>query len=78
MARTEIFMDNFPTLNVNCFAVNHVPFVVGQPQKKCKRPIVKIKYVNSVPFVDQLRAVQLATNVQNLPVGARLNQLWTT
>ena len=30
--RTETFVDNCQTLN--CFAINHVHFVAGQPQKK--------------------------------------------
>ena len=31
---------NCQTLNVNCIAVSHVPFVTRQPQKKDIRPIV--------------------------------------
>ena len=34
MARTERLVDNRQTLNVNYFAVNHVPFVAGQSKGK--------------------------------------------
>ena len=32
--RTETFVDNCQALNINCFPVNHVPFVAGQPKRK--------------------------------------------
>ena len=38
---TGTLVDNGQTLCVNCFAVNHVPFVAGQPQKKGLSSIVK-------------------------------------
>ena len=45
----ETFVDSCQTLNVNCFAVNHVPFVAGQPQKKGLNPVVKqLKYVKDL------------------------------
>ena len=54
---------NRQTLNVHCFAVKHVPFVTGQPQKKDIKPIVKaIKYVKGVSYVDQLSSVQPVIN----------------
>ena len=74
---------NFANLNV----VSHAHFVHGQPQKKGISPATvkqnqKLKYVNNVYCVDQLCSVKLAPNVpnvvQNLPVGARLNQFWET
>ena len=38
-------VDNCQTLNVNSCAVNHVPFVAGQPQKKGSSSNVKqLKY----------------------------------
>ena len=39
--KTETLVNNCKTLDINCFAVNHVPFVAGQSQKKGIRPIVK-------------------------------------
>ena len=80
-------MDNCQTLNVNCFAVNHVPFVVTQPQKKGLCPIVvkqvkQLKDMKGGSCADQLSSVQPVTNVytvaQNLLVRARLNQFWET
>ena len=69
---------NCQTLNVNCLAVNHVPFVARQPQMKVIRPFVKaIKSLEGVSCVHQLSSVKPVTNVhivaQNLPAGARLN-----
>ena len=66
------------TVNVNCVAVNHVPFVDGQPlQTYCKT-----KYMKGVSCADQLYSAQPATNVHtgvlNLHIGARLNQFWKT
>ena len=74
-------MDNCHTLNVNCFAVSHVPFIARQPQNKGMGPIVKpIQYVKGVFCIDQLCSVQPVTNVhivaQKLLVGARLIQFW--
>ena len=44
-------MDNCQTLNVNCVAVDHVPFVAGQPQKKGLSLIVKKKFKDaSFPY----------------------------
>ena len=82
--RTETLVDSFENVQnvqiLNCHAVNHVPFVTGQPQKKGLRPIIKVvKSVKGVSCVDQL-SFQLVTNVhavaQNLPVGVRLHQFW--
>ena len=82
--KTETFVGNFQTLNVNCFVADHVPFVVGQLQKKGLSPIIvkqrkKLKCGRCF-CVDQLSSVQHVTSVhtvaQNLPVGARLNQFW--
>ena len=62
--RRETLVDNCQTLNVNCFAVNHVPFVARQPQKKGIRPIVKqIEYVKGVSCIDQLHSVHSVSNV---------------
>ena len=78
--RTETFVDNFQTFNVNCFVADHIP-VVGQPQKKGRSSIIikqrkKLKYVKGASCVDQLSSVQHVTNVhtiaQNPLVGARL------
>ena len=38
---TEMCVDSCQTLNVDCFAVNYIPFVTGQAQKKGISPIVK-------------------------------------
>ena len=73
---------NFASLNV----VSHAHFVQGQQQKKgISRVTVKqnqqLKCVNNVSCVDELCSVKTAPNVplvQNLPVGARLNQFWET
>ena len=55
---TGTLADNCQTLNLNCFAVNHVPFVARQSQKKGRSPIVKqLKYVKDVSCVDQLSSV---------------------
>ena len=66
-----------------CFSCT---FVQGQQQKKgISRVTVKqnqqLKCVNNVSCVDELCSVKTAPNVplvQNLPVGARLNQFWET
>ena len=73
---------NFANLNI----VSHAHFVHRQPQKKGISPATikqnQLKCVNNVSCVDQLCFVKLAPNVpnvvQNLPVGARLNQFWET
>ena len=46
--RTEMCVDSYQTLNVDCIAVNHVPFVAGLLQKKG----IKIKFVKGVSCVD--------------------------
>ena len=56
-------MNNCQTSNVNCFAVNHVPFVGGQPHKKNISPHCKTKYGENVSCADQLCSVQPVTNV---------------
>ena len=76
--KTETFVDSYQTLNVNCFAVTHVPFVAWQPQKKGTTPNVKeLKYVKSASCLGQFCYVQLVTSVhtvgQNLLIKARLN-----
>ena len=38
--KKETFVDNCQTLNAHCYAVNRVPSVAGQPQKKGISPIV--------------------------------------
>ena len=73
------------TVNLN--VVSHAHFV-GQPQKKVISPLIvkqkdqKLKCVNNVSCVDQLCSVKLAQNVplivQNLTIGARINQFWDT
>ena len=47
-------LEDCQTLNVNSFVADHVPFVVGHPQKKGLSPIIvkQIKCVNGVSFVD--------------------------
>ena len=74
-----------PVINLNSVVVNHTHIVQGQPQRKgVSLAIVKqcqsLKYVNNASCVDQLCSVKRAPNVpnvvQNLPVGARLNQFW--
>ena len=66
-------------INVNSLVVNHAHIVQGQPQRKGVRQRQSLKYVNNVSCVDQLCSVKLAPNdAQNLPVGARLNQLLET
>ena len=68
--RRETFTDNCvnaQTLNVYCHAVNHVPVVAGQPQKKGLRPIVKvIKSVKAVSCGHQLSSVQPVINVHTV------------
>ena len=60
-------MDNYHTFNVNCFAVNHVPFMARQLQKKGLSLTVKqIKYVKGVSCVDQLPSVHPITNVHTV------------
>ena len=59
-------VQNIKNLNVNCHAVNHVPFVAGQLQKKGLRPIVKsVNSVKGGTCVDQLPFVEIATNVHS-------------
>ena len=74
---------NLANLNV----VSHAHFVHGQRQKNGISPAtvkqnLKLKCVNNVSSVDQLCCVNLAPNVtnvvQNIPIGARLNQFWET
>ena len=55
MAETiKTFVDNCQTLKGNCVAVNHVPFVAGQPQVPDLSPIMvkQIKYVKDVSCLD--------------------------
>ena len=77
--------DTVRTLTVNACLVDHVHFANGYPQKKGVNPNYcylsqEIKHVKDVSYVDQLSSVKSVTNVatvvQDLPVGARLNQFW--
>ena len=73
-------------INVNSVVVNHAHIVQGKPQRKdVTLDIVRrqsLKYVNNVSCVDQLCSIKLVPNIpnvaQNLPVGARLKQVWET
>ena len=82
---------NFQTqdsLSVSLTAVDHVLFVKGLSQKKDVSPVIvptykeKLKYVKNVSCVDPLSfasTVQNAKHVaQNLPVGAKLQNIWQT
>ena len=84
--KTVTVLQSCQTLTVNCVVTNHVHFVAGLPQKNSISPFIvkqkKLKYVKGVSCVDQEYSIQNVTNVhivaQNLPVGARLNQVWKT
>ena len=91
--RPHIFQIVFSTTGpesgqtVNLNVISHAHFVLRQPQKKGISPVIvkqkdqKLKCVNNVSCVDQLCSVKLTQNVplvQNLTVGARLNQFWET
>ena len=81
MARTETFVENCQTLNVNCFAVNHVPFCCWAATKErhkthCKRNKICERCFSCRSVVQAVTKVH--TVVQNLPVGAILNQFWKT
>ena len=67
IARRKKTVDIYQTLNINCFAVNHVPFSARQPQKKGVSSVIKqIKIVKGVSCVEQLLSVQLVTNVHTV------------
>ena len=71
---------------VDSVVVNHVLIVQGQRQRKSVSPAVvrqhqSLKYVNSVSCVDQCsvnHVPNVQTVVEDLTVGARLNQFWET
>ena len=74
----------YTILNVNCHVAKNVHTAPGPSQKKevspgsagCYYKSCKLKYVKGVSCVTQLSCVEPVTNVatavQNLPVGARL------
>ena len=83
-------LETCQSLNVNYPVVQAVHSAPGHSQKRelspgsagcyCKNH--KLKYVKSVSCVTQLSCVQPVTNVknavQNLPVGAKLQNFWQT
>ena len=71
------------TLNtVNFHVVTGVPSAPGHSQKRELSPGDKLKYVKLASCVTQLSCVQSVNSapnvVQNLPVGARLQNFWET
>ena len=64
--RAQKGLEHYQTLKLNSFVADHVPYVVGHPQKKKKSsPIVKlIKSVKIVSCVDPVSFVQAVTNAR--------------
>ena len=74
--RTETFVYNCQTLNVNCVFCESCTFSRwAATQKKTVRPIVKLrKFVKGASCVDQLSS-STCHQCQYVPAGARVNQL---
>ena len=83
LTKSRKTLEQCQTLSVDSFVADHVPYVVGHPQKKGLHPVVKsIMSVKGVYCVARSSFVQTVTNIpvvaQNLPVGDRLDQFWET
>ena len=77
---TETPVDNYHTLNIKCFAVNRVPFVAVQPQKKGSCPIIVKQNMWKVfpVWISCLLSNMSPLSTLLLKIWARLNQFWKT